>query len=210
MSTIDYKSKNIKATKNLIKIDPDLEKIYKQVGLPKYWDRPNNFSSILQFILEQQVSIASAKAVFEKLLQINPDIYSENFLKIGDSDLRQAGFSKQKILYSRIFAEEVSNGKLDFEQISLLSEAQIKERLTHIKGIGNWTVNCYLIFCLNRTDIWPAGDLALNKALCVLKNLDEIPDQKKSHEIANAWKPWRSAAARLLWHYYLSNSFPKL
>lgn len=205
MNTIEYKKQNAEAVFNLIRSDPDLEKIYNKIGLPKFWSRDNSFSGLLQIVLEQQVSLASAKAVFYKLLQINKDISPKNFLKISIADLRQAGFSKQKIMYSRILAEEVYYGRLDFKQIALLPDHLVRDRLVHIKGIGNWTADCYLIFCLNRPDIWPADDLALNKALKVVKNLREVPDQKKSNEIAEEWKPWRSVAARLLWHFYLTS-----
>ena len=209
MSAIDYKIQNAKAINDLVQSDTALEKIYKQIGLPNFWIRANGFSGLLQIILEQQVSLASAKAVFEKLLQINPDISPNNFLKISNTDLRRAGFSKQKLLYCRNLAEEILYGNLDFEQIALLPDEQVKDRLMRIKGIGNWTADCYLIFCLNRADIWPACDLALNRALKVVKNLKEIPNKVKSADIAKVWIPWRSAAARLLWHYYLSNTFPK-
>lgn len=208
MNTINYKLQHTEAIKKLIQIDPDLDKIIKQVGLPKYWTRPNSFASIIQLILEQQVSLASAKAVYEKLLQIDPVISPITFQEITDSDLRLAGFSKQKILYCRIIADEVISRKLNFDKLSHFTDDQVRDKFMSIKGIGKWTADCYLIFYLNRTDIWPASDLALNKALCVIKKLNYIPNHKRSYLIAKTWKPWRSSAARLLWHFYLSKSFP--
>jgi DNA-3-methyladenine glycosylase II len=198
--------KNIYALTVLINSDPDLRRIYREVGPPNFWYREAGFAGLLQIILEQQVSLASARAVFNKLSNIDSGLTPDSFLKLSDKKLRSLGFSRQKILYCRILSAAAINGEIDFSNHETLPDSDVKNNLTSIKGIGNWTADCYLIFCLDRLDIWPSGDLAINKTLKILKGLDYMPDFKESNRIAEAWKPYRSIAARLLWHYYLSGN----
>ena len=209
VNTILSKEQNDAAIRKLAETDPDIFNLISRIGLPHFWIREPGFTGLLKIILEQQVSLASAKAVFEKLSISDGKLTTETFLHFDDEYLHIAGFSRQKMKYARILAEAIVNNLLNLEHISLLSDDEARNTLMEIKGIGRWTADCYLIFCMNRADVWPYGDLALNKALKVLKNLPAIPGHEESEKHADNWKPHRSAAARMLWHFYLSAEFPK-
>jgi DNA-3-methyladenine glycosylase II len=203
-------SKNKTALSELIKSDNDLHRIYQQVSAPDFWYKSPGFTGLLRIILEQQVSLASGRAMYHKLSGLNGRVTVDSFLELSIDQLRHIGFSRQKIAYSRMLAISIRDGELDLNVVAMLPDREVRNVLIKFKGVGEWTVHCYLIFCLDRADIWPSGDLALNKALKVVKKLDIIPDKKMSEMIAGSWKPYRSVAARLLWHYYLSPVFPIL
>ena len=188
----------------LIRIDPDLNCIVKEFGYPPLWNREPGFATLVHIILEQQVSLASAAAAFNKLKTASNEITPSSFLLFNDNELKTIGFSRQKTVYCRILAESILNGKLDLESLQKSSDGEVGRILTELKGIGRWTSDIYLLMVLLRPDIWPKGDIALAAAYGRLKQIPKRPNQNDLETIAEKWKPLRSVAARLLWHYYLS------
>lgn len=184
--------------------DPDLRIVVDNFGPPPLWDREPGFPSLLKIILEQQVSLASARATYDKLVAKVGDLSPESFLTLSDIDLRAAGFSRQKTRYGRILAKSIVDESLKIDKLSSLSDVEVRDRLVSLTGIGDWTAGIYLLMVLRRPDIWPIGDLALNKAMMEVKRLESVPDNDTASEIAENWSPWRSVAARILWHHYLS------
>ena len=192
------------AIRCLAAIDPELNQIFKRVGYPPLWERQPGFAGLLRIILEQQVSLASADATFRRLLDGVPSLTPQNFLDLSDLTLREMGFSRQKAGYGRNLAQAVLSGRLELGGLLERDDDTAREELMALKGIGRWTADIYLLLVLRRPDIWPAGDLALAHAVRKAKKMEILPDTVQMEEIANPWKPWRAAAARLLWHYYLS------
>lgn len=184
--------------------DGDLRRVVKQYGAPPMWARESGFSTLLHIILEQQVSLASARAAHNKLLEVASPLTPERFLKLDDATLRVVGFSRQKTLYGRELAGSIVDGLLDLDALGSMDDATVRSELIKIKGIGRWTADIYLLMVLRRPDIWPTGDLALAVAAQKVKRLRTRPTQEKLDEMSRAWKPWRAVAARILWHYYLS------
>jgi DNA-3-methyladenine glycosylase II len=185
-------------------IDPALARIHANLGIPPLWAREPGFPTLVHIILEQQVSLASAKAAFVKLQQAAGAVTPETFLKYNDDELKGFGFSRQKTTYCRGLARLVLNNELDLEGLALLDDISARSTLVNIKGIGPWTANIYLLMALLRPDIWPSGDLALAVAYQKLIGLESRPTTEQLAEIAALWHPWRAVAARQLWHYYLS------
>ena len=206
--TLD-KSQLAKAVDELSMRVPEFKNIRNQFGIPPLWDRPAGFDTLLYIILEQQVSLASARAAFEKLLDKLGTINPQNFISLTDQQLREIGFSRQKIKYGRILAQEIMSGRLILDELEEFSDLDTKKKLMSIKGIGHWTSDIYLLMVLLRPDIWPHGDRALTVAAYEVFKLKNIPDYSELQNMAEEWKPWRAAAARLLWHYYLSTSRKK-
>lgn len=184
--------------------DTDLAKVIFELGNPPLWSREPGFPTMLQIILEQQVSLASARAAFTKLKESVTRLTPERFLEFTDGELREIGFSRQKTAYCRELSKAILNGELDMGELSRLDDASARIKMMKIKGIGPWTADIYLLMVLLRQDIWPSGDIALAKATQKIKNLASRPTPEMLHEIAVQWKPWRAVAARVLWHYYLS------
>ena len=188
----------------LIKIDDDLKEVVAKFGPPPIWGREQGFSTLLHIILEQQVSLASARAAFNKLKNAADPLTPEAFLGFSDAELKGFGFSRQKTRYGRALSEAILNGDLDLVALNNLDDESVRKELIKIKGIGAWTANIYLLMVLLRPDIWPPGDLALAKAMQQVKKLRELPGQDEQLKIAEKWKPWRAVGARILWHHYLS------
>ncbi len=188
----------------LIEIDNDLREVVVQFGPPPLWERSQNFSTLLLIILEQQVSLASAKAAFNKLKNAAGEVTPKRFLEFKDIELREFGFSRQKTRYGRILSEALLSGELDLDALTKLDDDEVRKELMKLTGIGVWTANIYLLMALRRPDIYPPGDLALAKAMQQVKKLPKVPTNEEQLKIAEAWKPWRAVAARILWHHYLS------
>jgi DNA-3-methyladenine glycosylase II len=187
--------------------DPCLGRIYSAYGVPPLWDRPTGFKTLLQIILEQQVSLASAKACFDKLSDYLTDVSPENLLSLDDTELRMIGFSRQKTTYARHLADAILERRIDFDGLHDLSDLEVKTELTKLKGIGEWTSDIYLLMALLRPDVMPRGDIALHTAWHRISG-ETRPSSDGFLMIAERWRPHRSAAARLLWHFYLSE--PKM
>lgn len=198
-----------KAADELAARDPHLRAVIEKHGYPPLWAREPGFPTLVKIILEQQVSLSSAQAAYDKLLmRINP-LTPEEFLTLDDAELKQIGFSRQKTRYCRILAETIQSGELDLAELNQYSDQEVSEILTALKGIGPWTAGIYLLMVLRRPDTWPKGDLALITSMQEVKQLETRPDIEKAAEIALAWRPWRSVAARILWHNYLSERAAK-
>ena len=188
----------------LCTIDPNFASVVSNLGNPPLWSRSPGFPTIIHIILEQQVSLASAKAAFTKLGKAAGELTPERFLVFTDKELRYFGFSKQKTKYGRELSTAILNGQLNLGELNCLDDTAVRNELMKIKGIGPWTADIYLLMALLRPDIWPSGDLALAKAVQKINKLSGKPSQEKLNKIAERWKPWRGVAARILWHYYLS------
>jgi DNA-3-methyladenine glycosylase II len=186
--------------------DEDLASILNDFGPPQLWFRKQGFATLVQIMLEQQVSLASAKAVFDRLLVMASPLTPHRFMELDDASLKSVGFSWQKIAYVRDLAEAIMAGRLRLNDLGRLPDADVKAELLKIKGIGNWTADIYLLRALRRPDAWPGGDLALAIATEKVKRLPLRPTPDELDAISEAWRPWRAVAARLLWQYYLNSS----
>jgi DNA-3-methyladenine glycosylase II len=184
--------------------DSDLARVVDRLGPPPLWNREPGFSTLVHIILEQQVSLASAKAAFVKLKEALPELNPDSFLTLDHASLKAIGFSGQKGRYCRALAAAVIEGSLDLEALPSLEDEEVREELVRVTGIGPWTADIYLLMALGRPDIWPRGDLALVKAVQELKGLDAPPTRDEFRDLGEPWRPWRSVAVRLLWHHYLN------
>ena len=194
-----------RAVRHLCKLDADLEGIVREFGPPPMWAREEGFHTLIHIILEQQVSLASARAAYDRLLEIASPLTPSSFLELDDATLKRAGFSRQKTAYGRDLAQAIIDNRLDLDGLKLMSDSEVAHELMKIKGIGRWTSDIYLLMVLRRPDIWPSGDLALAVAAQRLKRLDRRPTDEELTAMSHGWRPWRAVAARLLWHYYLSS-----
>jgi DNA-3-methyladenine glycosylase II len=187
----------------LSEADPDLARVARAHGPPPLWEREEGFATLVLTILEQQVSLASALAAFERLRGVASEVTPENFLIFDDLQLRVFGFSRQKALYCRLLARAILDGELDLQKLPTLSDDEARAELTRLKGIGAWTAEIYLLRALLRPDAWPAGDLALQLAAQRVKRLPARPNAAELDALAEPWRPLRAVAARLLWLHYL-------
>jgi DNA-3-methyladenine glycosylase II len=184
----------------LSKQDVFFKHIIEKYGLPVIPKRPEGFETLVLLILEQQVSIDSAKATFLKLKAKEENFYPEALFVLSDEEYRNLGVSRQKTSYIKALSDSVINNKIDLESLSSKSDLQVREELIKIKGIGNWTIDVYLMFCLQAPDLLPLGDIAI---VNTIKELLEIEDKQQMEVYTEKWSPYRSVAAFLLWHYYL-------
>lgn len=184
--------------------DADLGMVLHEFGPPPMWDREPGFPTLIHIILEQQVSLASARACFDKLTAAVGELTPESLLALDEDAFKRIGFSRQKTEYARVLAAALMDGDLDLEALENLPDDDVRERLTKLKGIGRWTADIYLLMALGRPDIWPVGDLALVVAAQKIKRLERRPNADEFRDLGEAWRPWRSIAARLLWNHYLS------
>ncbi|MGC4035411.1 MAG: DNA-3-methyladenine glycosylase 2 family protein [Chitinophagaceae bacterium] len=167
------------------------------------WTRSNSFATLVHIILEQQVSLASARAAFNKLKEKIGTITPAKLLSLSDEELRACYFSRQKAVYTRHLAEAVQSKKLRLHTHKNRHDDEIRAELTQLKGIGHWTTDVYLLFALQRTDIFPVGDLAMINAMKEIMRLPKTVSREKILKIAAKWQPNRSIATMLLWHYYI-------
>ena len=191
------------ACRELSDRDPRLAHAFRLNGKPPLWDREPGFATLLNIILEQQVSLASAKACFDKLHNHLGGVTPEGLLTLNDAELKRIGFSRQKAAYGRHLSEAVIEKRIDFGRLHELTDADVKSELIKLKGVGEWTSDIYLIMVLLRPDVMPRGDIALHTAWHDLSG-EPRPSSDEFLGIAERWKPYRSVAARLLWHFYLS------
>jgi DNA-3-methyladenine glycosylase II len=218
----------VEAVERLAERDHDIAVIVSAYGYPPLWARQPGFPTLVYIILEQQVSLASARAAFDRLLgaanmlatdeQPNDEgqhghgespgamesLSPDRFLSFSDEELRAIGFSRQKTGYCRGLARALLDGSLDLDRLHQLEDDQARSALISLKGIGPWTADIYLLMAMLRPDIWPAGDLALGSAIQSYRGLPSRPNLTELQAMAERWKPWRSVAARVFWHYYLS------
>lgn len=195
----------LRGVRALSRRDPDLRRVAKTYGPPPLWDREPGFATLVYIILEQQVSLASAKAAYNRLEKAcRQKITPRRLLNIDDAQMKAIGFSRQKMGYAREMAQAILSKSFASEALATLSDDAVRVELIKLKGIGRWTADIYLLMCLLRPDVWPHGDLALAVAVQKAKGLPARPSYDELTAMAEQWKPWRAVAARLFWHYYLS------
>ncbi len=167
------------------------------------WTRPPVFKTLVLTILEQQVSLASAYAAFKKLKTRLRYITPARILALSDAELRACYLSRQKIVYVRELATAVQRGDLDLKKLAHATDEEVRMRLKKIKGIGDWTVDVYLMHALQRTDLFPLGDVALVNSLREVHSLPKTATAEEMLSIAETWRPYRTIAAMILWHAYI-------
>ena len=193
-----------RGTQWLIRRDRDLKRIVRRHGTPPLWDRPGGFRTLVQIVLEQQVSVAAGRAALKRIETRFGRVTAAVLAVAGPEDLRAAGITRQKAAYVAGLAAACKEGTLDLRRLARLSDDEVRQALTAHKGIGRWTADVYLLMAMRRPDAWPPGDLALQKALQWCKGLPDRPVGDEELAIAAAWSPWRAVAARILWHGYLA------
>ncbi|OOV40783.1 3-methyladenine DNA glycosylase [Leptospira kirschneri serovar Pomona] len=190
--------------------DRGLHSILLKYGYPPFWSRKPNFETLVHIILEQQVSLASAKAALVKLKNKIGSVTAPKILLLSDIELRECYFSRQKTGYVRDLAEFVFSKRLILGNLISKSDQKIRKDLIAVKGIGNWTVDIFLIMALHRADIFPLGDLAAVQSLKKIKNLPADTSRDQILFLSKSWKPFRSIATMLLWHSYIRENNIKI
>ena len=185
----------------LLSVETKFKKLVPK-GEINFFLRPPGFEGICSLVIEQQISVAAAESIKNKVFHLMDNVCSSKFIDLEESLLRSAGLSRPKINYLKGIAEYEISGKLEFNKINVMDDDEAREYLCRLKGIGNWTADCYLMACLGRQDIWPIGDIGLQEGVRKLKNLTERPDINEMIAIADDWRPYRSVAANLLWRDY--------
>ena len=188
--------------------DKDLKAIINEYGYPPVWIRPNSFETLVLTILEQQVSLASAYSAYKKLKE-RIRIAPKNLLRLTDEELRNCYLSRQKIVYTRELANAIVNKRISLKKFELFPDDIVRTELKALKGIGDWTVDIYLLHALRRTDVFPAGDLALVNAIKMVNGIQAITKEELL-ELSKRWKPYRSIATMLFWHYYIKKKNIKI
>ncbi len=194
----------VAAVQHLVARDDDLAGIVARIGNPPLWPREPGFPTLMLMILEQQVSLASARAAFNRLEAAVPALTPATFLELDDATLRSVGFSRQKASYGRYLAQAIVEGRFNPASLGEMEDDEVRRTLVQLKGIGPWTAEVYLLMVLRRPDAWPVHDIALATAARQVKGLATRPGPQELEALAEPWRPWRAVAARLLWHHYLS------
>ena len=192
------------AVHELARRDDDLGAVVERFGPPPLWGREPGFPTLVWMILEQQVSLASARAAYDRLGAAVGEITPASVLQLDDGTLRSAGFSRQKTEYTRRLAAAILEGRFDPQTLETMDDDAVRATLVEQKGIGPWTAEVYLLMALRRPDAWPAHDLGLLVAAQEVKRLPQRPSPAELAELAEPWRPYRAVAARILWHHYLS------
>ena len=191
------------AFKHLIKEEPLFKKVLEDKNYKiSLFKKKRGFEGLISLIVEQQLSVASAKAIFNRVKDLIKPFTAKKFIEVKDADLKKAGLSFQKINYCKGIANKIICGDLNLKKLEKKSDAEVIKELVKIKGIGEWTAKCYLLGCLKRIDIWPSSDLGIIVAIQKLKGMEERPKELTIEEIAEPWSPYRSVAALLLWSTY--------
>ena len=194
----------MRGVRALSRCDRDLSQIARRLGPPPMLARRPGFPTLIHIILEQQVSLASARAAFDRLRALASPLTPARFLELDGAALKTAGFSRQKAGYGRQLAQAILSGELKLRSLHRKDDESVRAELLKIRGIGRWSADIYLLMALRRPDVWPTGDLALAVAVQRVKRLSARPSYEALDAMSEAWRPWRSVAARLLWHYYLA------
>ncbi len=194
----------VRAARSLAQRDEDLARILTRFGPPPMWSRCPGFPTLVQIILEQQVSLASARAVFRRLAGGVRPFTARRFVELGEPHLRSLGLTRQKAASCLCAARTLVEGQLTLAAVACMEDGAARAALTRIKGVGPWTADIYLLMALRRVDIWPSGDLALVAATGRLKGIVGRVTSGAVAAMAEAWRPFRSVAARMLWCYYLA------
>ena len=188
--------------KVLISMCPNIARAHKLIGTPPARDRDGGFEALLRIIIDQQISVQAGAAIWKRvevgLIECNP----ETVVNMGVEALRSFGLSRPKAHCACLLAEYILNGTLDLKALKTCNNDVVRVQLTAIKGVGRWTAEIYLMFALNRPDVWPSGDLALAEAVKRLLKLESRPTPNELEVIAERWRPERTSAAVFLWHCY--------
>ncbi len=187
----------------LSKLDPHLKVIIQQHGYPPMWIRKQGFETLILTILEQQVSLAAAFAAYKRLKERIGTVTPAKILNMSNEELRECYFTRQKQGYAKELATAFASKQLKWKQFPSMSDEEVRTQLTSIKGIGNWTADVYLMHALQRTDLFPLGDIALVNSLKETKQLHPHIGKEEMLEIAEPWRPYRTIAAMILWHAYI-------
>ncbi len=185
--------------------DEDLAHVVDRFGAPPLWARKPGFATLVRIVLEQQVSLSSAQATYERLRAELGSVTAQLVAQLRIADLRALGITRQKADYCSNLARLIVKGELNLRQIARADDNTARRRLCAIHGVGPWTADIYLLIALRRPDVWPDGDLALTEAARRIKRLRKRPTAERLRRLARSWRPWRSVAARMLWHSYLSD-----
>lgn len=183
-------------------IDPDVEKAVRSLGYPKPRNRTQGFETFFSIIVGQQISTEAAAAIMKRVRDLLPQMDARSLLNLPGGALREAGLSMRKVEYAEGLAHAILHGHMDPESLSEMEDAEAIKTITALRGFGLWSAEIYLMFCLQRGDIFPADDLALQVALQRLKGLELRPTAKQARDLIEHWSPWRSAGSLFLWHYY--------
>jgi len=194
------------AAQDLAKRDKELAAILTAFGPPPLWARKPGFATLVQIILEQQVSLASAASTYKRLREKLQPFGPDRVIELGEAHLKSLGLTRQKTAYCIHLADSISSNSLNLRGLAKLDDEDAKAALMQVKGIGPWSADIYLLMVLRRPDIWPASDLALTTAVTKLKRLKQRPTTDQLFSMADQWRPFRSVAARMLWQYYLACS----
>jgi DNA-3-methyladenine glycosylase II len=184
--------------------DPALGAVVEAYGMPEFWRRPATFATLVLLVVEQQVSLASAKAVFDRMVVALGAVTPETLLSVSPDDLGRVGLTRQKQRYVRLLAEAVAEGSLDLAALAQLPDSDARSRLLAFTGIGPWTADCYLLAALGRADMWPVGDRALQVGVGEVLGHPTVPTPEEVEALGDRWRPVRAVAARLVWHAYLT------
>lgn len=188
----------------LARRDPGLARILGEHGLPRFRRRPAGFGTLLHIILEQQLSIDIAAKLWRRLRERCRPLTPANFLTLDVRTLKNCGFTRQKIGYARGLARAIAERRFSPASLSRLDDDAAMAAITDLKGFGSWSAEVFLLFALGRPDVWPAEDLALRIAVQWMRGGAERPTGRELRVLAEAWRPWRSVAACILWQFYLS------
>lgn len=182
--------------------DPDIARTLAEVGYPEPRVRTPGFATLLDIIVGQQVSTQSAAAIRGRLHAAADPMTPDSFLSLDDAALRGIGFSRRKIEYGRLLAQDIADGRFDPDGLPALDDDAVLEQIVARKGLGRWSAEIYMLFAMGRADVWPADDLAVQVAVQRLKGLEERPDRATMDAVAEPWRPYRGVAALLMWHVY--------
>jgi len=189
----------------LASADAGLAAIVERYGDPPMWGRPRGFATLVQIILEQQVSLAAAATMYARIERSLGGMTPAIVRRSGVAALQGLGVTRQKSAYIVALADRVVDGSLPLASLPRRPDAEVAELLVRVPGIGPWTASIYLLMALRRPDVWPPGDLALHKAMSRLPSFGRVPSSDEAAGHALRWRPWRAVAARILWHGYLSD-----
>jgi DNA-3-methyladenine glycosylase II len=193
-----------KAVRVLARAEPRFAHIVRRHGPPPLWPREPGFETLVLLMLEQQVSLAQARAMYARVASAIGSVTAANVLQLGEVGLRALGVTRQKSAYLAALAMQLEGKSIDLDAIAMLPDDDASAALDALHGVGPWTAHCYLLFALRRADVFPAADLALMESVRQLWRLRARPSSEALARRANAWRPHRAVAARLLWHHYLS------
>ena len=186
----------------LAKLDPDLRRGLKLVSYPAARIRVQAFETFLSTIVSQQISTEAAAAIMRRVHALLPTMEAQDVLRLPAGALRAAGLSDRKVEYVEALARAIDEDQFEIPLLANMDDQSVVEAITSLKGFGVWSAEIYLMFSLQRSDIFPAGDLAIRIALQKLKRIDEKLNEKQSRELVASWSPYRSAGSLFLWHYY--------